>query len=147
MDDKDVTADTTRQGSLDNVPIDDKKSVSLRDLDETYEVYKRQDARNIDPQEAQRVLRKVDLHILPLLMGTYMLQYLDKSSINFASVFGLEDGTHLKGQDYSWYVEQSSSRRKSLTQSCEGCPRSSTSDILLHNTRQVTCCDAYQLVA
>ncbi|KAK3058627.1 hypothetical protein LTR09_000192 [Extremus antarcticus] len=102
MDDKDVTADTTRQGSLDNVPIDDKKSVSLRDLDETYEVYKRQDARNIDPQEAQRVLRKVDLHILPLLMGTYMLQYLDKSSINFASVFGLEDGTHLKGQDYSW---------------------------------------------
>lgn len=39
---------------------------------------------------------------MPLLMGTYMLQYLDKSSINFAAVFGLEEGTHLVGQQYAW---------------------------------------------
>lgn len=30
------------------------------------------------------------------------MQYLDKNSINFASVYGLKQGTHLKGQDYSW---------------------------------------------
>jgi hypothetical protein len=30
------------------------------------------------------------------------LQYLDKNSINFSSVYGLQKGTHLKGQDYSW---------------------------------------------
>lgn len=29
-------------------------------------------------------------------------QYLDKNSINFASVYGLKSGTHLKGQQYSW---------------------------------------------
>lgn len=73
-----------------------------KDLDETYAVYKKQDAREIDEKEARRVLRKIDLHIMPLLMGTYMLQYLDKSSINFAAVFGLEEGTHLQGQQYAW---------------------------------------------
>ena len=78
---------------------------SSRNFDETYEVYKRQDARSIDPREARRVLWKIDLHIIPLLMGTYMLQYLDKASINFAVVFVLEDGTHLEGQDYAWYFE------------------------------------------
>ncbi|GAB1214304.1 hypothetical protein ATERTT37_003466 [Aspergillus terreus] len=35
-----------------------------------------------------------------------MLQYLDKNSINFASVYGLKEGTHLKGQDYSWLGTQ-----------------------------------------
>jgi hypothetical protein len=77
-------------------------AVSSKDLDETYELYKKHDARDIDPQEARRVLRKIDLHVLPLLMVSYMLQYLDKSSINFASVYGLQTGTNLKGQDYSW---------------------------------------------
>jgi len=30
------------------------------------------------------------------------MQYLDKNSINFASVYGLKQGTGLEGQDYSW---------------------------------------------
>jgi hypothetical protein len=76
---------------------------SSKDLDETYEIYKQQgDDADLDPVEARRVLRKIDWHILPLLMGSYMLQYLDKSSINFASVYGLQKGTNLHGQDYSW---------------------------------------------
>jgi len=80
----------------------EKTPASSRDLDETYNAYKQQDARDIDPQEAREVLRKIDRNLLPLLMVTYMLQYLDKSSINFASVFGLQKGTHLQGQEYSW---------------------------------------------
>jgi MFS family permease len=75
---------------------------SATGLDETYNLYRKEDIQNVDQQEANRVLRKIDLHILPLLMTTYMLQYLDKSSINFASVFGLQKGTHLHGQQYSW---------------------------------------------
>lgn len=75
---------------------------SSQEFDETYEVYKQQDAKDIDPNKARRVLRKIDLHILPLLMGTYMLQYLDKSSINFAAAYDLEPGLNLQGQDYSW---------------------------------------------
>ncbi|CAK7226516.1 hypothetical protein SCUCBS95973_006226 [Sporothrix curviconia] len=75
---------------------------SASDLDETYDVYRQVDAAAVDPREARRVLRKIDWHVMPLLMGSYMLQYLDKSSINFASVYGLQTGTHLHGQQYSW---------------------------------------------
>lgn len=66
------------------------------------------------------VLRKIDLHVLPMPMRTYMLRYLDKSSINFASVYGLEEGTSSQGQTYSWLssflnfvklVAQASSKR------------------------------------
>lgn len=75
---------------------------SDKNLDAAYELYKKQDVTDIDPAEARRVLRKIDWHIMPLLMATYCLQYLDKSSINFASVYGLKQGTHLVGQDYAW---------------------------------------------
>ncbi|KAI0148352.1 MFS general substrate transporter [Xylariaceae sp. FL1272] len=82
--------------------LDEKTLASSRDLDDTYEEYRKANVQNIDAQEARKVLRKIDLNILPLLMGTYFLQYLDKSSVNFASVFGLQDGTHLHGQQYAW---------------------------------------------
>jgi hypothetical protein len=38
---------------------------------------------------------------MPILFCTYMLSYLDKNSINFASVYRLAKGTHLHSQDYS----------------------------------------------
>ncbi|KAI1444938.1 MFS general substrate transporter [Annulohypoxylon stygium] len=82
--------------------VEGVSSKSSRDLDDAYEFYRRQDATDVNPLEARQVLRKIDWHILPLLMGTYLLQYLDKSTVNFASVFGLRQGTNLHGQDYSW---------------------------------------------
>lgn len=68
------------------------------DLDVTYDIYKRHAREELDPAEAKRVLRKIDLRILPVLIIIYLLQYLDKNGINYASVYGLEDGTHLVGQ-------------------------------------------------
>ncbi|KAH9898971.1 MFS general substrate transporter [Xylariomycetidae sp. FL2044] len=102
MDAKDSHIQTTPTG--DDVPVPSKpvSAASTRDLDDAYELYRKQDATDVDPAEARQVLRRIDWHLLPLLMGTYMLQYLDKSSINFASVFGLRQGTHLQGQEYSW---------------------------------------------
>ncbi|PLB46868.1 MFS transporter [Aspergillus steynii IBT 23096] len=49
-----------------------------------------------------RVLRKIDLRLLPLLLGIYFLQQLDKSTLSYASVFGLIEDADLKGQEYSW---------------------------------------------
>jgi len=91
-------------GNVQGADVESITAASSRDLDETYEIYKQQqqDVGDLDPTEARQVLRKIDWHILPLLMGSYMLQYLDKSSINFASVYGLQKGTNLHGQDYSW---------------------------------------------
>ena len=50
----------------------------------------------------KRILRKIDLTILPIMLGVYFLQQLDKSTLSYASVFGLVEDAHLKGEDYSW---------------------------------------------
>lgn len=41
------------------------------------------------------------LNLTVLNLYRYLLQYLDKNSLNFASVYGLQDGTNLHGQQYS----------------------------------------------
>lgn len=76
--------------------------VSSAHFDDNYELYKNAKDIEADEAELKRVLRKIDFRIIPILFVTYMLQYLDKNSINFSSVYGLQKGTHLVGQDYSW---------------------------------------------
>jgi len=56
----------------------------------------------VSTNDNKRVLRKIDLVILPLLLSIYALQSLDKTSLTYASVFGLIEDTHLRGQEYSW---------------------------------------------
>lgn len=72
------------------------------ELDDNYDLYKRSDEQEFDVAESKRVLRKVDLRIVPILFLIYLMQYLDKNGINYASVYGLQKGTNLHGQDYSW---------------------------------------------
>ncbi|EXJ53569.1 uncharacterized protein A1O5_13241 [Cladophialophora psammophila CBS 110553] len=72
------------------------------DLDDDHHLYKQSDDQELDPAESKRVLRKLDIRIVPILFLIYLLQYLDKNGINYASVYGLQKGTNLHGQDYSW---------------------------------------------
>ncbi|PMD17790.1 MFS general substrate transporter [Hyaloscypha hepaticicola] len=56
----------------------------------------------VSEADNKRILRKIDLAILPIMLGVYFLQQLDKSTLSYASVFGLIADAHLGGQDYSW---------------------------------------------
>lgn len=56
----------------------------------------------VTPENNARVLKKIDWHILPIILGIYFLQSLDKATLAYASVFGLIDKTNLQGQEYSW---------------------------------------------
>ncbi|KAH2848965.1 hypothetical protein KXW36_006565 [Aspergillus fumigatus] len=93
------------------MPSSDKLEAEVRsslsshpsaDKDDSYDVYSQARGLEYPPEEAKKVLRKIDTHLIPLLVVIYMLQYLDKNSLNFASVYGLKQGTHLHGQDYAW---------------------------------------------
>lgn len=55
-------------------------------------------------EEGKRVLRKIDCNILPILMWVYMVQFADKTSLNYASVMGIRTDAHLnpESQEYSW---------------------------------------------
>lgn len=57
--------------------------------EEDYEMYK-------------KIVRKLDFRIVPLLCFTYMLQFLDKLSLNYASAYTLIEDLGLEGQRYSW---------------------------------------------
>ncbi|KAH3661425.1 hypothetical protein OGAPHI_006832 [Ogataea philodendri] len=52
--------------------------------------------------DLHRMFRKVDWHILPILLITYGMQFMDKLALSQAAVFGLRKDLHLVGQDYSW---------------------------------------------
>jgi hypothetical protein len=98
---KEITATPSQRPQL-GYDNDEISSVASKHRDDNYELYKNAKDLDADPEEIKRVLRKIDYRIIPILFVTYMLQYLDKNSINFSSVYGLQKGTHLVGQDYSW---------------------------------------------
>ncbi|KAL3476568.1 major facilitator superfamily domain-containing protein [Aspergillus californicus] len=60
------------------------------------------DVITISTEEARRVLWKIDLVLLPLLGFCYLLQFLDKQSLNYASLLGILEDIHLVGKQYSW---------------------------------------------
>lgn len=53
-------------------------------------------------EEDRRVLRRVDLAVLPVLLLVYFLQQLDKSSLSYTGVFNISGEAHLVGTQYSW---------------------------------------------
>ncbi|KAL3431038.1 major facilitator superfamily domain-containing protein [Aspergillus tetrazonus] len=54
------------------------------------------------PEEEKGVLKRIDLHMLPLLCWVYMVQFADKTALNYASLMGLQTDTKLVGNQYSW---------------------------------------------
>jgi MFS family permease len=55
-----------------------------------------------DDERARQILRRIDRRIMPLLFLTYMFNFMDKTILSSASVFGLLEDNHLKGKDYAW---------------------------------------------
>ncbi|KAF7357794.1 hypothetical protein MVEN_00825400 [Mycena venus] len=55
----------------------------------------------VSAEDNARILRKTDLWLLPVMLGIYFLQQLDKSTLSYASVFNLAKDTHLVGFQYS----------------------------------------------
>jgi len=58
--------------------------------------------RDFTLEEEKQVLRRIDMRVLPILLGAYFFQQLDKSSLSYVSIFGLVEDAHLVGQQYSW---------------------------------------------
>ncbi|KAL4808288.1 major facilitator superfamily domain-containing protein [Aspergillus unguis] len=56
----------------------------------------------LTPEEDKRILRRIDLYLLPIMAVSYMFQFLDKSALSFTAILGLEEDLHLEGNDYSW---------------------------------------------
>lgn len=55
----------------------------------------------LSDEDNRKIRRKTDLYILPILIWVYFLQVMDKTTLGYGAVFGLETDTHLTGSQYS----------------------------------------------
>ncbi|KAK8022644.1 hypothetical protein PG993_013411 [Apiospora rasikravindrae] len=67
-----------------------------------YDASTQQHAIEFDAAAARRIVRRIDMRLMPLLFVTYVFNFMDKTILSSASVFGLKQDTHLRGQDYAW---------------------------------------------
>ncbi|KAL3417223.1 major facilitator superfamily transporter [Phlyctema vagabunda] len=56
----------------------------------------------LDEEKSRRLIRRIDLYIMPLICIVYFLQYVDKIAIGYGSVMGMRQSTHLVGNEYNW---------------------------------------------
>ncbi|KAJ5973267.1 MFS allantoate transporter [Penicillium waksmanii] len=56
----------------------------------------------LSPEEDKRILRKLDMCLLPVMAFSYLFQYLDKSALASTAIMGLREDLDLTGEEYSW---------------------------------------------
>lgn len=60
--------------------------------------------RHVVPDIERRVIRKMDMRIVPLVTALYVLAFLDRSNIGNARIAGMTPDLHLVGNDYQWLL-------------------------------------------
>lgn len=72
----------------------------IHDLEERISVSNQTESIDIDHQAEKRLVRKIDKFIVPTVMITYLLCFLDRTNIGNARLFGLEEDLNLVGNQY-----------------------------------------------
>ncbi|KAK5133554.1 hypothetical protein LTR08_007593 [Meristemomyces frigidus] len=52
--------------------------------------------------DQKKLLRKIDLLVMPLMFGAYLSQYFDKSLLNYAAVMGISKDTGMSASQFSY---------------------------------------------
>ncbi|KAF1985772.1 MFS allantoate transporter-like protein [Aulographum hederae CBS 113979] len=80
-----------------------------QDADAAMEAFRNHQGPVLELDEAtrKRLLRRIDLHLMPILCIVYGLNYLDKTTLSYASVMGIsrpqaEGGIGLINDNYNW---------------------------------------------
>jgi ACS family allantoate permease-like MFS transporter len=79
----------------------DRVAVSTREVDTAAALIGGSE-QPLDTQEAARVLRKIDLHILPLMCILYWVQFMDKTTLGSSAILGIRESTRLNNNQYNW---------------------------------------------
>jgi len=72
------------------------------DADEAMKAFASGEVVEIDEATNKRLLRIIDFHLMPLLCVIYGLNYLDKTTLSYASIMGIKKDIGLVGDDYQW---------------------------------------------
>ncbi|KIK59493.1 hypothetical protein GYMLUDRAFT_669072 [Collybiopsis luxurians FD-317 M1] len=58
--------------------------------------------KELDPQAAKRLLRKIDLHIMPFMCLMYLMTFADKTALGQSAVLGIQSTAHLSQNQFNW---------------------------------------------
>lgn len=56
----------------------------------------------LDERTDRKLLRKIDLFLLPVMCLLYCFQFMDKLTTSYSSILGLRTELHMLGDMYSW---------------------------------------------
>ncbi|KUJ11093.1 MFS allantoate transporter [Mollisia scopiformis] len=84
--------------------LDDIQNLKNVDGDVALKMFDDYSALNshIDPKAERRLVRKLDMYIIPFICITYLITYIDKATLGYAAIFGMTKDAHLVGTQYSW---------------------------------------------
>ncbi|KAJ6438791.1 ethylene receptor [Purpureocillium lavendulum] len=71
-------------------------------VDNAFQYLKEHHVEPLSEADDRRILRKIDRHLLPMMIVTYTLNFMDKNALSYSASFGLTDDNHLHGNQYSW---------------------------------------------
>ncbi|KAJ6001350.1 hypothetical protein N7499_002737 [Penicillium canescens] len=95
--DSEMAATVHQEEMHSNLDITDKQEVK-----EKTDLYAPDPHIEIDTATDRRLFWKITRRVLVIQVITYFCQSLDKGILNYASIMGIKDDTHLVGQQYSW---------------------------------------------
>lgn len=103
-----ISADAMRSGSVPDTIL--KHSHDADAALKAFSSYQGQ-VLEISEETNRKLLRKIDWHLMPILCIVYGLNYLDKTTISYASIMGIKNppnadimksGIGITGNQYSW---------------------------------------------
>ncbi|CAI5756059.1 unnamed protein product [Candida verbasci] len=92
--DQDVIKDQSSSVSIRNI-----EQYDISDYDNALAYLKNQDQNENIRADVKRITKKLDMIILPILCGIYLLQFLDKSLLNYSAAMGIK--TNLKNNEFA----------------------------------------------
>ncbi|KAL1978385.1 hypothetical protein VTN31DRAFT_1244 [Thermomyces dupontii] len=80
-----------------------KKDVTdLSRVDKEVQQYTAMGQVEIDEETDKRLRRMIDRRVLVFMIATYFLQAIDKGTLSFTSIMGIQEDNNLVGQQYNW---------------------------------------------
>ncbi|EHY59653.1 Allantoate permease [Exophiala dermatitidis] len=91
-----------QRASISSTKAAQKIIAHSNDADEAMKAFASGEVLEINEATNKRLLRIIDWHLMPLLCVIYGLNYLDKTTLSYASIMGIKKDLGLKGDDYQW---------------------------------------------
>lgn len=77
-------------------------TADFSDVDVAARVAAGGDGETITEEDALRIRRRIDWHLMPLMCILYLMQFADKTALGQSAVLGLNTSTHLSQNQFNW---------------------------------------------